>query len=271
MACTEGKTGPRNGKRPHGGNYAATARNFTGRIVSRPRPVAVRLASFAKRPPVGYFAAMKIKLLLALSGMIFIAAPGPRADVVEMQNGDRYVGRVLSVSADAVVLESEVLGKITVPRKNVSGLAFGTNAVPTKAAGDVATVSVPTNFPAAPSSTGLTGTNADFSTAFRSLGANTNFIAQVRDQMLAGNPTATAKYDEMVNGLLDGSLNMADLRREAQADANQLRELKSDLGPDAGDSIDAYLDVLDDFLKDSDSAAAPTNTAAAGRPRARVN
>jgi len=224
---------------------------------------------FANCSPVGYFPAMRIKLLLAVSGMIFIFVSS-HADVVEMQNGDRYVGKVLSVSPDSVVLESQMLGKIIVPRKNVSGLAFGTNAVAPKAAASVAPVSAPTNFPAVPSLAGTTGTNADLPAAFRNLAGDTNFVAQIRQQMLAGNPAATAKYDEMVNGLLDGSLNMADLRREAQADAEQLRQLKSDLGPDAGDSIDAYLDVLDDFLKDSDSAA-PTNAAAASRPKARVN
>jgi hypothetical protein len=64
---------------------------------------------------------------------------------------------------------------------------------------------------------------------------------------------------------------MNDLRREAQSDEDQLRALKHDLGPDAGDSIDGYLDVLDDFLKESDSATAPTNSATVSQPKAQVH
>jgi hypothetical protein len=227
---------------------------------------------FANCPPVGYFPAMRIKLLFVLAGMIFMFITAPRlsADEVDMQNGDRYIGKVLSVSADAVVLKSDELGKITVPRKNVTAMAFGTNAVAPKAASNAATVSAPTNLPAAPSTAELSGTNADLSAAFRNLTADTNIVAQIRQQMLAGNPAATGKFDEMVNGLLDGSMNMNDLRREAQSDADQLRALKHDLGPDAGDSIDGYLEVLDDFLKESDSST-PTNAAAVSQPKAQVH
>jgi hypothetical protein len=214
---------------------------------------------------MGYGFAMRTKFLFVSSGIIFtfIATLWLRADQVEMQNGDRYFGKVLSVSADTVFLESEVLGKINVPRKNVASLVFGTNAV--------ATVSVPTNLPAAAAPAGAADTNLDLSAALRNPGAGTNVIRQIRDQMLAGSPEAAGKYDEMVNGLLSGSLNMDDLRREAQSDADQIRQLKHDLGPDAGDSLDGYLDVLDDFLKESDSAAEPTNSAAASPPKAQVH
>jgi hypothetical protein len=180
-----------------------------------------------------------------------------------MQNGDRYFGRVLSVSADTVVLESEVLGKINVPRKNVASLAFGTNTV--------ATFSVPTNLPTVASSTALANTNLDLSATLRNPGADTNIIRQIREQMLAGSPEAAGKYDEMVNGLLSGSLNVDDLRREARSDADQIRQLKRDLGPDADDALDGYLDVLDDFLKESDSAAAPTNAATASPQKTQVH
>ena len=124
---------------------------------------------------------------------MFAAAIGLRADLVEMQNGDRYFGKVLSVSADTVVLKSDVLGKIIVPRKNVMGLAFGTNAVAPPAATNPAQVSTTTNLPAAASATALANTNVDLSTALRSLGADTNFVRQIRQQMLAGSPEASGK------------------------------------------------------------------------------
>jgi hypothetical protein len=192
---------------------------------------------------------MKIKLL---TGMIFmVVASTLRADVLEMQNGDRYSGKVLSVTSDTVVLHSEVLGKITVPRQKVASLSFGTNAVAPKMAADIVRA---TNFPSA--SAPLANTNVDLSTALRQLGANTNFVGQVRQQLLSGSPEASGKYDEMVNGLLTGQLNLTDVRREAQSSAEQLRSLKRELGPEADESLDGYLKILDDFLKETANAPA---------------
>jgi hypothetical protein len=48
-----------------------------------------------------------------------------------------------------------------------------------------------------------------------------------------------------------------------------LRALKRDLGPEAGDSLDAYLDVLDNFLKET--AAEPTNATPAPQPKTQVH
>ena len=213
---------------------------------------------------------MRAKLLFVSSGIvfIFIAAPLSRADQVEMQNGDRYSGRVLSVSADTVVLESEVLGKIHVPRKKVASLAFGTNAAP-KAATNVARVSVPTNLPTAASFATLANTNADFSAALRHPGANTNVVRQIRDQMLAGSPEAASKYDELVNGLRSGKLNLNDIRREAKSSADQLRALKRDLGAEAGDELDVYLNVLDNFLKET--AAEPASPTSGAQRKTQVH
>ena len=210
---------------------------------------------------------MRIKLLFVSSGVVFllIAAPPLRADQVEMQNGDRYFGKVLSVSVDTVVLESEVLGKINVPRKKVASLAIGTNAAAPKTAAKAEQVSAPTNLPFAASLPALTGTNADLSAAFRSLGENTNFVRQIREQMLSGSPGAASNYDEMLSGLMTGKLNMNDLRREAKSSADQLRALKRDLGPEAGDSLDGYLEVLDNFLKET--AAEPTSSTPAPQPQ----
>jgi hypothetical protein len=216
-----------------------------------------------------YAFAMRAKFLSVSSGMIFLTAGfWLRADELQMQNGDRYFGKVLSVSSDAAVLESDVLGKITVSRKNVTSIAFGTNAIAPVTAASATQISASTNLPAAPSLNKLAETNANFSAALGNLDADTNVIQKIREQLLASSPEATAKYNKMVNGLLSGSLNIDDLRREAQSDADQLRALKRDLGPDAGDSLDGYLEVLDDFLNESNSAAESTYTAIVPQPKA---
>ena len=214
-----------------------------------------------------YRLAMKPTCRFVLSGLLLLSIASSRlhADVVEMQNGDRFSGKVLSVSTDTVVLESEVLGKINVPRKKVATMMFGTNAAASKVAAGLAQVSASTNFPAAIPPAALARTNVNLSAALQTLGANTNFVGQIRQQMLAGSPEAAGKYDEMVNGLMSGQMSVNDLRNQARAYANQLREMKRDLGPEAGDSIDAYLSVLDNFIKetaDEATNASPRSTTA---------
>ena len=203
---------------------------------------------------------MSLKLLFARSGtiLLLIAALALRADVLEMQNGDRYSGKVISVSSDIVVLTNEVLGKVTVPRGKVASLSIGTNAVAPGMPDNLAQA-VSTNLQAITVPAALANTNVNLSAAFRQLGANTNFVDQIRQQMLAGSPDATRKYDEMVNGLLSGQLSVNDLRQQAQTAATQLRDLKRELGPEADASLDGYLQVLDSFIKET--ANEPGNTA----------
>lgn len=211
---------------------------------------------------------MKTNVLTAASGVlfVFVAATLLRADQVEMQNGDRYNGKVLLVSTDIVVLESEVLGKINVPRKHVASLSFGTNTAAPNAAANVARMSGATNLPVVARTNKPAITNVDLSAAFRNLGADTNFVRQIREQMLSDSPEAANKYNEMVNGLMSGKLNLNDLRREAKSSADQLRALKRDLGPEVGDSLDMYLQVLDGFLKESGSL--PTTPKPVPAPKA---
>lgn len=208
-----------------------------------------------------YALRMRTKLLLVSSGFVFIfaAAIWLRADQLQMQNGELFSGKVLSVSADAVVLESETLGKITVPRKKVASLAFGTNPIAPVTASNVSHVSAPTNLPSAAAQMVPATTNTDLSAALRRPGMDTNFIQQIREQMLGSSPAAASKYDEMVGGLMSGSLSLNDLRREAKTAADQIRELKHELGPEAGDALDGYLAQLNSFLKET--AAESTNTA----------
>ena len=186
---------------------------------------------------------MNNKLLSFLTMLVVIIPAVIRADEVEMQNGDRLSGKVLSVSAGTVVFESEMLGKINVPRKNIVAVVFGTNMAPAK------TASNGMQAPAAVSLTALSGTNAVSAASIRSPGMDTNVIRQIREQMLAGNPAATAKFDEITDGLMSGKLDLDDLRRQAKAAADQLREFKRQ-DPEVGDSLNAYLQVLDNFLNE---------------------
>jgi len=212
---------------------------------------------------------MRSRLLLLCEAVFLLAGISLlSADQVDMKNGDRYFGQVLVVTADTVTMKSEILGKITVPRRLVASLILGTNATITAPlATDVVngvpqpTVKSPVAITTMPP-VGQPNTDANLAAAFKNLGPNgTNFIGQIRDQMLAGSPEAAGKYDETVNSLMNGSLNVNDIRRQAKASADQLRELKKQLGPDADESLDTYLQVLDNFLKETDNGATGNNSA----------
>src|SRR5437868_2582255 len=70
--------------------------------------------------------------LVCAALLLFAAIQCLHADQLEMQNGDRYVGKVLSLNSNVVVLQSEVLGTVNLPRGKVTAITLGTG--PTKAA-----------------------------------------------------------------------------------------------------------------------------------------
>lgn len=169
-----------------------------------------------------------------------------RADQIEMQNGDRYVGTVISLTPDSVVLQSQMLGKIIVPRSHVALISMGTPGHPiTPATSAVAPVA----------STATKGPNMDLAAALRQLGADTNAVEQIRKQFLQGaGPQANDKFNDLLDGLSTGKIDLNNLRAQAKSAADQLRALKKDSGGQADDTLDAYLSILDNFLAESGSS-----------------
>src|SRR5437588_1758964 len=106
---------------------------------------------------------------------------GARADQVQLQNGDQLAGKVVSMDANTLVLQSQVLGVLRVPRNQIALVNFGaqarTNPAPVLApAQPLLRAPSPAHTNAAPS----------LDVSLRQLGSQTNLIRQVRDQFLAG-------------------------------------------------------------------------------------
>src|SRR5437867_3030902 len=118
-------------------------------------------------------------VIYCAAAALFPAMIGLRADQVEMQNGDRYLGKVLSLDTNTLVLRSDVLGTVRLPRGKVAlitlGLSTSTNLARLRSA---------TNGLPDASSVTLTNGITDLSASLRQLGANTNFIQQVQAQIL---------------------------------------------------------------------------------------
>jgi len=185
-----------------------------------------------------------------------------RADQVEMQNGDRYVGNVLSLNADVLVLKNEVLGTVKLPRGKVAHITISPVAL-----AEAAPKAPRTNVLArAPMGAG-TNVAAPALPQFRT---NTSSIQQVREQFLSeASPEAKAKFNELAGGSLSGKLSVSDIRAEAKSAAEQLRTLKADLGEDAGIAVDGYLAILDHFLNDAKSPGDASTNAPDKTPKTR--
>ena len=159
-----------------------------------------------------------------------------------MQNGDRYSGMVLGVTSNTLTFQSEILGKLNLPRAKVAMVRLGPAPEPRDAQSPAWTASSPAR--SVPSTN-----NADLSGAFRNLSSYTNLMEHVRSQILGGaGPEANQKFDELLGGLMSGKLNVDDIRQQARASAEQLRALKSSGGDDeTGGLLDGYLSISRDL------------------------
>lgn len=185
------------------------------------------------------------------------------ADQVEMQNGDRYVGRVVSLNSDTLVVQSDLLGTVRLPRAKVALVAFGaaaTNltvfAAKARETAQVATATAPANSGATPNS--LVG----------QLNANSNLIERIQKQFLTGaDSEAQDKFGELLSGLLTGKLTVEDIRAQAKATADQVRAAREDLGDENGWVVDGYLAILDRFLRNTPPPAGWATNAAPPKPK----
>ncbi len=168
-----------------------------------------------------------------------------RADQVEMENGDRYIGKVLSLNSNTLVLQNENLGTIELKRGKVTNVILGANTATNTAVALAVTNGQPQ------ASAALTNGQVDLAASLKALGGNTNFIKQVQSQFLAGaGPEANAKFNEMVSGLMNGKMDMNSLRAEAKKSIVNLKQMKREVGDDSG-MLDSYLSILENFVQES--------------------
>jgi hypothetical protein len=190
-------------------------------------------------------------LLLSVSSTLL-------SDQIQMQNGDQYVGRVVSLTTNVVIVESEILGTIRLPRARVAGISLGSGG---------GTTSVTNRSPAIAGhrpqqpKPDAANTEPDFAAALRQMQSDTNSMHQIQKQFLSdATPEANKKFNEMAQSLMTGQMSLSDLRAQAASAAEQLKALKSQGGDEIGSSLDGYLAILESFLKETPApGGAPTN------------
>src|SRR5437016_1793458 len=211
-------------------------------------------ASVARAYPFGG-TRMGIATLCALLALLF-APCRLWGDQVEMQNGDRYVGKVLSLTTNMLVLQSESLGKMQLARDKIASITLGAGTT-----SRVARLPSPTNGTPRALAVARTNTPAELPAGFRQLAANTNLVQSVTAPVLGdAGPEAKEKFNELLGGLLSGKLTVNDIRVQASSAVEQMKSLKHELGDDAG-VLDGYLAILEKFLGETAPAASAVTNA----------
>jgi hypothetical protein len=189
--------------------------------------------------PLATFLPFHPAVLVCLAFLIL--PPLSHADQLQMGNGDVYFGKVVSMSDTNVILQSEVLGKITLPRDKVSSISLGNvSARPLKQVNGA--MKKPEGV-AAP----------DLTEEFKKLRTNQMDIAAIKAQYLSqAGPEATQKFDELLNGLMTGKVTLPELQAQARTAADQIRTLRRELGEESGEALDGYLAILDNFVREAD-------------------
>ena len=199
---------------------------------------------------------------LAVSVSLSVAVSSAFADQITLRNGDVLNGKVLSMTADSLMLQDDSLGTLTLPRVKVSNITFGTvtAVLPSLTMPHAIQASPgPTPGPkAAASSPSQANSFSDLQGMLREVRQHSNLVQEVEAQVLgsSASPEAVNKFNELLDGLSTGQIDMNGLRSEAQSAANELQEYKKELGPDASEEMDGYLSILNNFLRET----SPTNS-----------
>lgn len=184
-----------------------------------------------------------LRVLICLLALLPVVLKG---DLLEMTNGDRYVGKVVSVTQTNVTFQSEIQGQMNLPRGKVARISFGEVAArPPAIAPSVAPSILKTNEPVKP---------------LPKLDFDAKSLSQVQQELLStASPETRREFNETIKGLMTGKVTIDDIRAQARNSVKTIKAAREELGEGAGDALDGYLRILEHFLSETDQpvVAAP--------------
>ena len=198
----------------------------------------------------------------ALPALILGTSPA-WADTIELINGDRVQGTVQNLNDSSLQLSSELLGDLSVPRDRIRVIYFGAAPPVVKtsppAAAGAASAETPealieklTGKSVAPPG-GASGGNQEILNQLQKQGLDAGAISEVQKTFpLLAVPEVGAHFQKNLSGLMSGSLDIQDIRKQAIEARDMLNDLKQDLGPEAA-ALNGYLGILDRFIKETGS------------------
>jgi hypothetical protein len=209
--------------------------------------------AFADGPATYYGVPMRKSICHIIFSLLICLMAGmamtSRADEVVLQNGDMLNGQVLSMNTNSLVLQDDNLGTVTLSRAKITSVIFG------KVKPSVPWVPAPANNVVVmhPYNAPETNSVSVLAAEFRGIRAQTNLIQEVQAQILgsSASPAAVNKFNELLDGLSTGKIDMNELRAEAQSAAEQLQSFTNEMGPDASGEAEGYLAILNSFLRET--------------------
>lgn len=209
---------------------------------------------------VTYYLVVMIKsiYLTIFSCLALWIVVASQADEVVMRNGDMLNGEVLAMNTNSLVLQDDNLGTVTLPRAKITSVIFG------KVKPAAPWVAAPANniVVTRPYNTAGTNSVSDLAAELRGIRDQTNLIQEVQAQILgsSASPEAVNKFNELLDGLSTGKIDMNELRAEAQSAADQLKSFTNEMGPDASEEAEGYLAILNNFLQETASSGSTNLT-----------
>jgi hypothetical protein len=175
-------------------------------------------------------------------GLALLVLPAA-ADSVQLANGDLLSGRVVSLDDKQLRLESDILGQISIPRGKVLSITLG-NQKPVVAASPA-----PAKAPASEMSP------EDVLKQLKTTGVNPKDVKDIQKMLpLLGTPEASKYFNDTVKGLMGGTRSIGDIRKEAMRARDELKKATKGLGPDVEAGVAPYLQILDNFLRETEPA-----------------
>jgi hypothetical protein len=201
-------------------------------------------------------------LLAALAALVWVTPT--RADLLELVNGDHYSGTVIALTRTNLEFQSDIQGLVKIPRDKIASIKLR----------DVTPKSI-VKVPLSSSSTVPGATNsavspnpADQTDAviqqMRQQGLDPNMMNQVQQQILGQtSPEATRMFNDTMQGLMAGTINVGDIRAQAQKAIQDIQVAKKDLGGDssATELLNGYLGILQKFVEETGTPAPSTPVA----------
>jgi hypothetical protein len=167
--------------------------------------------------------------------MLFVFVPILSGDTVQLMNGDTISGKVLSLDDKHLKLHSEALGQIVIERGKIASIHLGDTAVPKKTA--------------LPKASGA----QDLIDQLRGQGIDPKTVNDIKKAFpLLATPEAGKYFDNALSGLLGGSMNIQDVRKDAIKAMNEIKKLEKELGPQATQALQSYIGILENFIRETE-------------------
>jgi len=200
---------------------------------------------------------------------IVVASLLPRmaaADTVQLANGDTLSGEVLSLDGKQLRIKSPILGEMNIARAQVQAIFLGdakapvaasAAAKPAEGAGPLTVERILKQLGAGAGGKEPVGVGDDLLKQLQG-GVPPAELDKLKKQFpLLGSPEVQGYFNKTVGGLLDGSLSLNDIRKEAIRARDETRDAIKDLGPEAEKALSGYLGILDQFIKETEPKPIP--------------